>query len=208
MLETQAFEEAFQTFIDVSYKNVHDGHKWKYTAEQRRASYDSLVASLLALLAILNITYDDFIEQELVAWATSTASDGNPLALPFTQPFVPQYARKDYKGSFLCLCLQSRAPDKDISTALIQACYFNAQENLEDCYGIYLWLGFVTEYPPNPAAVDFIAYILPHVNEDWYSEELACYLPYLLETNPGLKATALLAQWKTLEAKIEAARRL
>lgn len=208
MLAIQAFEEAFQAFIDVTYNDVHDGRKWKYTSEQRLASYDALLASLLALLAALNVAYDDFLEQELVAWATFPGSDGNPLALPFTQSFVPQYARKDYKGSFLYICLQSKACEKDISTALIQACYFNVQGNLEDCYGIYSWLGFVTEYPPNPAAVGFIAYILPHINEHWYSEELACYLPYVLETNPGPTATALLAEWKALEAKIEAARRL
>jgi len=208
MLEVQAFEEAFQTFIDITYQDVHDGHKWKYTTEQRLANYDSLLASLLALLATLHVAYDDFIEQELAAWATTTVSNGNPLALPFTQLFVPQYSRKDYKGSFLYICLQSKAPEKDISTALIQACYFEVQGNLEACYGIYIWLEFLAEYPPNPAAVEFIAYILPHVNEDWYSQELACYLPYLLERNPEPEATALLAQWKALEAKIETARRL
>lgn len=206
MLEIQAFEEAFHTFIDLIYNDVHDGHKWKYTTEQRQASYDSLFASLLALLPALNVAYDDFIEQELLAWATTTASDGNPLALPFTQRFVPQYARRDYKGSFLYICLQSKASEKDISAALIQVCYFEVEGNLEACDGIYIWLEFLAAYPPNPAAVGFIAYILPYVNKDWYSQELAYYLPYLLERNPGPEATALLAQWEALEVKIEASR--
>lgn len=208
MQEIQAFEASFQNFVDINYHNAHDGNKWKYSEEQRRASYESLFASLLTLLATLNIAYDDFIEQELMALA-STTSNGNPLALPLTPSFVPLYTQhKGYKGSFLIICMQTKAPEKDISAALIQVCYFDTRVNLEACYGIYLWLEFLGDYPPNPTTVGFIAYILPHVNEDWYSQQLLHYIPYELRRNPGPEATALLAQWEVLVAKIEAAMRL
>jgi hypothetical protein len=206
MQEIRHFEEAFATFIEIIYSQVYSGNGWKYTSEQRQASYQSVFDSLLALLAALTITYDDFIEQELYAWSTSV-SEGNPLALPFTEPFLPLYTDKAYKGSFLVICLQSKGPEKDISVALIQACYYEVYENLEACWGISTWLEFLRDYP-NPDAVKFIEYILPYVNDDWYGQDLAIHLPRVLEVNPGPAATTLMAQWEALEAKLEAAQRL
>ena len=204
--EIADFEEAFATFIELTYRNEYSGHNWKYNEAQYQANYQSLFESLLALLAAVSIAYDEFIAQELHAWSTSDSA-GNPLLLPFTEPFLPLYTDKAYKASFLLFCLQSRKPEQDIAAALIQACYYEVQDNLAACFGIATWLEFLADYP-NPASVELIAYILPYINEDWYSQDLALYLPYVLQMNPGPAATALLAKWSVLEANLEAARRI
>jgi hypothetical protein len=204
--EIARFEEVFATFIELTYRDEFSGHNWKYSDAQYQANYHSLIESLLALVAAMNIAYDEFIAQELYAWSTSD-SEGNPLLLPFTEPFLPLYRDKAYKASFLIFCLQSRKPEQDISTALIQACYYEVQDNLAACFGIATWLEFLAAYP-NPASVEFIDYILPYINEDWYGQDLALYLPYVLKMNPGPAATALLAKWSALEANLEAARRI
>jgi hypothetical protein len=206
MQEIARFEEAFATFIELNYHDVYGDNKWKYTGEQRQANYQLLFDSLLALLTAQALAYDTFIEQEWIAWSTPT-SESNPLALPFTEVFLPFYTRPNYKYHFLSICMQSQVPAKNISTALLQACYFEVNRNLEACFGISTLLDFLGEYP-NPAAVEFIAYILPYINDDWYGQDLVIHLPYVLEVNPGLAATALMAKWKALEANLEAARRI
>ncbi|RZJ88140.1 MAG: hypothetical protein EOO60_11430 [Hymenobacter sp.] len=103
--------------------------------------------------------------------------------------------------------MQSKAPAKNISAALLQACYFEVSRNLEACFGISTLLDFLGEYP-NPAAVEFIAYILPYINDDWYGQDLVIHLPYVLKVNPGPAAPALMTKWKALEANLEAARRI
>jgi hypothetical protein len=206
MQELVRFEEAFATFIELTYNDIYIENKWKYDQAQRQANYQILFDSLLALLTVQAIDYDNFIEQEWYAWSTPT-SKGNPLALPFTETFLPLYTRPNYKYSFLHICMQSKAPAKNISAALLHACYFRVQGNLDECFGISTLLAFLGDYP-NPAAVEFIEYILPYVNDDWYGQDLVIHLPYVLEVNPGPAATALMAKWRVLEAKLEAARRI
>jgi hypothetical protein len=200
--EIARFEAAFSTFVAILYGD----DKWRYEAAERQASYQAVFDALLLLLAARGIAYDDFVEQELTAWATPPSA-GNPLALPFTQAFLPLYESRRYKDSFLIICLQSREPAKDISTALLHACYCEVQGKLDGCFGISTWLDFLGNYP-NPEAVRFIAFIMPFINDDWYGQDLAAHLPYVLQVNPGPAATALLAEWEALEALLDAARRV
>jgi len=199
--EIARFEAAFSTFVTI----LHGDDKRRYDGAERQASYQAVFDTLLLLLAASGIAYDDFVEQELSAWATPPSA-GNPLALPFTQAFLPLYESRPNKRSFLIICLQSQEPAKDISAALLRVCYFEVQRQLDACFGISTWLDFLGNYP-NPEAVRFIAYIMPFINDDWYGQDLAAHLPYVLQVNPGPAATALLAEWEALEARLDAARR-
>lgn len=192
--EIVRFEEVFSTFLELTYRNEDRGNSWKYSDAQYQATYQALLESLLALLTAMAISYDEFITQELGAWSTPV-SEGNPLGLPFTETFLSLYTDKAYKAFFLISCLQSKKPEKDISAVLLQACYYEVQEKLTACVGIATWLDFLGDYP-TPAAVEFINYILPHINDDWYGQDLALHLPYVLQVNPGPAATALLAKWR------------
>jgi hypothetical protein len=206
MQEVIRFEEAFTTLIELNFNDIYTENGWKYNQAQRQVNYQILFDSLLALLTAQVIDYDNFIEQEWYAWSTPT-SNGNPMALPFTEAFLPLYTRPNYKYYFLYICMQSQAPAKNISAALLHACYFEVRDNLDACFGISTLLDFLGDYP-NPAAVEFIDYILPYVNDDWYGQDLVIHLPYVLKINPSPAATALMAKWKVLEAKLEAARRI
>jgi hypothetical protein len=199
MLELQRFEESFATFIEVTYKNAFVDNQWKYDYAQYRASYDSVWESLLALLAAIGIAYDDFIEQELVAWATP-ASTGNPLALPLTEAFLPLYANADHKYSFLVICLQMKTPEKDVSAALIQACYFVMGDTPEEDWSLYNLLEFLSHYP-NPSAVSLIAFLMPFITTEWYvqTRDFSFALHNVLAANPGPEATHLEHQLALLQ---------
>jgi hypothetical protein len=186
MLKIQRFEESFTTFVDINFGCVYS---WQYGDAHRQASYDALFEALLALLMAMGISYDEFIEQEVLAWSTP-ASTGNPLALPFTADFLPFYA--NYKYTFLVSCLQEKKPVKDISAALIQACYFVMGDSPEEDWRLNYWLEFLSDYP-NPAAVSVIAFLLPFITTDWYvqTRDFSFALHYVLAANPGPEATYL-----------------
>jgi hypothetical protein len=52
MQELVRFEEAFATFIELTYNDIYIENKWKYDQAQRQANYQILFDSLLALLTV------------------------------------------------------------------------------------------------------------------------------------------------------------
>ncbi|WBO86707.1 hypothetical protein [Hymenobacter yonginensis] len=199
MLAIQRFEESFATFIEVGYGNVFVNNKWKYDYAQYRASNHAVWNALLELLTATGVNYDDFIEQELLAWSTP-ASTGNPLALPFTDAFLPLYANERHKYTFLINCLQIQEPEKDISAALIQACYFVMGNSPEEDMGLNNLLEFLGNYP-NPAAVSLIAFLVPFITTEWYvqTRDFSFSLHHVLAANPGPEATHLEHQLALLQ---------
>jgi hypothetical protein len=141
--------------------------------------------------------YDDFIEKELLAWSTP-ASEGNPLALPFTETFLPLYT--NYKYTFLVSCLQKKKPVKDISAALIHACYFVMGDSPDEDWSLNYLLEFLSDYP-NPAAVSVIAFLLPFITTEWYvqTRDFSFALHHVLAANPGPEATYLEHQLALLQ---------
>jgi hypothetical protein len=88
--------------------------------------------------------------------------------------------------------LQEQKPVKDISAALIQACYFVMGDAPEEDWRLYNLLEFLSDYP-NPAAVSLIAFLLPFITTEWYvqTRDFSFALHHVLAANPGPEATYL-----------------
>ncbi|SDY66626.1 hypothetical protein [Hymenobacter psychrophilus] len=203
-MQEQAIKQFEQLFVVVNTPSPRYPVPFSY--EKLRADYHALFDALLALLALQGIDYDDFIEQEILAWS-DPLSKGNPCELPFEAGFLKFYTSSGYKFSFLVLCLQIQPPVRNISTPLLLACY----HVLNDSPGLYarltLWLDSLVDYP-NPNAIGLVAAVLPLLNNDWYGQDLHLNLPYLLTQNPGPVATAVQAQLTQVTEVLDAANRV